>query len=295
LQRRLIGDAVSVANQLICTTHAPRLAAYFEASQIQILMPDERSVRNLAGKLLIPESMINDRNPLIQLFTDHRISLIEALLFPAVLIPEGRIDYEWLRHLLDIAETGIQPIARVRSPIPPFGATVGVVPTRDSHVQLTCERLMLLHANVVVLVDGDRAGDQYATELLECAQPPAAIIQWPKNWAIEDVVVWAIGAEQGQLLLRINERIERNFQTLEELLCALKDSKAQNGGLKSHYIAHEEIACVMKRSREVVARVEIVLESISRAVLNRLDESSSHMTLDGDRSREQVRFYRFSE
>jgi len=121
LQRRLLGEAVSLADQTICTTHSPRLAALFEAREIGILVRSEESatdggssglepgrgetVRRLEAKTLAPRSMVPDPNPLGKLYTEHRAPLVESLLFPCVLVPEGRTDFGWLRLLLDASET----------------------------------------------------------------------------------------------------------------------------------------------------------------------------------------------
>ena len=301
LQRRLIGDAAAVCDQVICTTHAPRVAAFFDAGSIQILSrraaPGDGSaptVEKLEGRPLSPASMVNDLNSLVQLYTDHRARLVEALMFPRVLVPEGRIDFEWLRLLLDVAETGDRPLHRVRSPIPPFGSVVGVVPTRDSAVRVTFERLRSLHDHVAILVDGDPAGDGYVTDLLACQLPPCCVMQWPTGWAVEDAVRWALDADADTLLRAINARLEREFRSLDELVIALKSTDGRAGGLKAHYMAHEEIAGAMRKSVECVERVEALLEAVTRGVLGRLD-GFQHLEVDVPRSTDATTVCRFRE
>lgn len=128
LQRRLIGEATGVADQVICTTHSPRVVAFFEPCEIQMLTKSLRNddkkqpaVKCLEGRALAPSTMVDEPNSVIQLYTDDRTRLIEALMFPNVIVPEGRIDAEWLRLLLDIVETGVKPLHRPQSLIPPFG------------------------------------------------------------------------------------------------------------------------------------------------------------------------------
>lgn len=289
LQRRLIGDAAAVSDQVIATTHAPRVAAFFDAESIQILSRTPISsedggsvIEELEGRSLSSASMVNELNSLVQLYTDHRVRLVEALMFPRVLIPEGRIDFEWLRLLLDVAETGERTLAYNQSFIPPFGSLVGVVPTRDSAVKVTFDRLRNLHDHVGVLVDGDSAGDSYVTEILACNPKPCCVIQWPTGWTIEDAVRWTIDADSG-LLSEINIRLDRQFASLDDLVDALKNTSGQAGGLKSHYMAHEDIAGVMRKSAPCVRRAELLLEALTRAMLGQLD-GFQHLELDQTRS-----------
>lgn len=289
LQRRLIGDAAAVSDQVIATTHAPRVAAFFDAESIQILSRTPISsedggsvIEELEGRSLSSASMVNEPNSLVQLYTDHRVRLVEALMFPRVLIPEGRIDFEWLRLLLDVAETGERTLAYNQSFIPPFGSLVGVVPTRDSAVKVTFDRLRNLHDHVGVLVDGDSAGDSYVTEILACNPKPCCVIQWPTGWTIEDAVRWTIDADSG-LLSEINIRLDRQFASLDDLVDALKNTSGQAGGLKSHYMAHEDIAGVMRKSAPCVRRAELLLEALTRAMLGQLD-GFQHLELDQTRS-----------
>jgi len=299
LQRRLIGDAAAVSDQVICTTHAPRVAAFFDAASIQILSrtftpSDEEgaTLEEFEGRPLSPASMVNQPNSLVQLYTDHRARLVEALMFPRVIIPEGRIDFEWLRLLLDVAETGERTLHGNQSLVPPFGSVVGVVPTRDSGVRVTFERLRILHDHVGVLVDGDSAGDGYVAKLLACNPKPCCVMQWPIGWAIEDAVRWTLDADANNLLAEINGRLDRLFQSLDEFVAALKNTGGQVGGLKAHYMAHEDIAGAMRRSRPCVQRVERLLEALARAALGRLD-GFEHLELDAVRSREDIVVCRF--
>jgi putative ATP-dependent endonuclease of the OLD family len=300
LQRRLIGEAAIVSDQVICTTHAPRVAAFFDARRIQILTKASPSgeqgqepVHRLEGRPLAPTSMMEEANSLIQLYTDDRARLVEALMFPCMLLPEGRIDFEWLRLLLDVAETGERPLHRTTSSIPPFGAVVGVVPTRDSAVKITFERLRCLHSGVFALVDGDVDGDGYVTELIGCAPPPTAVIQWPAGWTMENAVEWVLVAGGETVLLpKIRERLDREFGSLGELTAALKNKDGRTGGLKAHYMAHEEIAGVMRSSEPCVHRVELLLEALTRAAL-REHEGFTRLAVDANRSTDKMKVYRF--
>ena len=311
LQRRIIGEAAAVSNQVICTTHAPRVAAFFDASRIQVLtkvavrpakrpVPDSnldagsdevQPVLRLEGKTLAPASMMKAPNPLIQLFTEDRTRLVEALMFPCVLVPEGRIDYEWLRHLLDVSETGRRTGGRVVASIAPFGAVVGVVPTRSAAVKVTYERIRSLHPNVLVLVDGDSAGDGYVRDLLKLGLPPSTIVQWPKGWTIEDLVGWVIEEDEPAVLTEVCDRLERPYDSTADLVAEMK-IPGRDGGLKDHYMAHEDIAGAIKKSPACVRRAELLLEALTRAALHS-HGTFEHLILDASLSCEEAHVYRF--
>ena len=300
LQRRLIGDAAAVSNQVICTTHAPRVAAFFDAASIQILTRSLRTVGegqppvvHLEGRQLAPAPMIREPNALVQLYTDQRTRLVEALMFPRVLVPEGRIDFEWLRLLLDVVETGERELQAPEKVLPPFGAVIGLVPTRDSHVRVTYERLSTLHHGVLVLVDGDAAGDGYVQALVALPAPPRAIVQWPAGWAVEDAVGWAIGADGAVLLPAISQRLGHEFQTIADLIAVLKNDNGREGGLKAHYIAHEEIAGAMKRSGATVRRAEVILDAFTRVALDKVEPGYANLALDTNRAGANCKVYRF--
>lgn len=298
LQRRLIGEATGVAEQVICTTHSPRVAAFFKPQNIQLLMSAERDCNNgeepewwLEGRALAPSTMVAEPNAVNQLFTDDRTRLVEALMFPVVLVPEGRTDFEWLKHLLDVAETGDRPTEGGKGTVPPFGSVIGVIPTRGAAIRVTVEKLRRLHENIVALVDGDGPGDGYVRELLGSNQRPNAIIQWPVAWSVEDAVRWVIEVDETALLAEIGSRIERHFNSCNELTDVLKEPDGRAGGLKTHYIAHEEIAAVIKRSAAGVQRAELILNALTLAVLNQHDRTD-HLEVD-NRSTASVKVYRF--
>ena len=279
------------------------MAAFFDAGSIQILSrtmtPGEGdgnapAIEQLEGRPLSPASMASQPTPntLVQLYTDQRARLVEALMYPRVLVPEGRIDFEWLRLLLDVAETGERPLHGVQGAVPPFGSVVGVVPTRDSAVKVTFERLRTLHAHVAALVDGDPAGDGYVNDLLACDPPPCCVMQWPSGWAVENALRWTLDADAAVLLPEINSRLGRTYQSLDELVAALKNGDGRNGGLKAHYMAHEDIAGAMRRSVACVQRVEQLLEAVTRGVLGRF-EGFGHLEMDESRSGNGVTVCRF--
>jgi putative ATP-dependent endonuclease of OLD family len=299
LQRRLIGEAAAVSDQVICTTHAPRVAAFFEPSSVQMLRrvmvsgstPEEPPVERLGGYPLLSGSTAAMPNPLIQLYTEQRIRVVEALMYPYLLIPEGRIDFEWLRLLLDVTEMACRPSTPSPNAVPPFGSIVGVIPTRDSAMKVTFESLRELHGGLIALVDGDRAGDQYVADLVAATPPPRSILQWPVDWTIENAVEWCLAAGPATLLVEINTRLSQAFGSLPELTAALKSDNGRNGGLKGHYLAHEDVAAAMKSHSQCVARAEAVLEALSRAALYE-DAGFARLAADA-RTTQDTRVMRF--
>jgi len=297
LQRRLIGDAASIADQIITTTHSPRVAAFFESAMIQVLhrttaaaavSPSEPPTpggqeggEQVEGRTLIPSSLIDAPNALIQLFTETRVQVVESLMYRRVLVPEGRTDFEWLRLLVDVVETGVQPV-RQSGTIPPFSAVVGVVPTRSSHVTKTFEHLSFLHPRVSCLVDGDAQGDNYVTDLTKLDARPRVVFQWPKDWQMEDVVHWVLG-DDGDVLMNVNQRLGRDFADPSNFLAALREKVGANGGLKEHYFAHEEIAGCLKHSQPCVQRAATVLEAITRVLLEAPDDFP-HLSRETERT-----------
>jgi hypothetical protein len=117
-------------------------------------------------------------------------------------------------------------------------------------------------------------------------------MQWPIGWAIEDAVRWTLDADANNLLAEINGRLDRQFQSLDDLVAALKNTSGQVGGLKAHYMAHEDIAGAMRGSRPCVQRVERLLEAVTRAALGRLDDFE-FLELDAVRSQEDIVVCRF--
>ena len=56
----------------------------------------------------------------------------------------------------------------------PFGTVFGIAPTHDGCVLDTVEKIKDIRSGVVVLVDGDTAGDEYVKTLLKATESPGA-------------------------------------------------------------------------------------------------------------------------
>lgn len=173
IQRRLIAQAMRVSNQTICTSHAPRVAAFYQATQVQIL---EKREERLTSTPMLKEPLSGEADAATRKFYhDDRAKIVEALMQHKVLAPEGRTEYEWFSLLSDATEMEDQARWLESDGVPPFGSVVGVVPTQN--VTETYERIRMVRSDICAIVDGDQAGDDYVKSLLKLKSPPSVIIQ----------------------------------------------------------------------------------------------------------------------
>ena len=290
LQRRLVAQAVSIAEQTICTSHSPRVAAYYQATSVQIL--DCRSAGTTSTPLLSRPLDASASNATRKLCHDDRPRVIEALMQHCVLIPEGRSEHEWFRLLVDVLETGEQALDIGASDTPPFGTVVGVIPTHDSAVAETFDTLRRLRSGLVPLLDGDGAGNTTVDRLCAAEQSPDLVLQWREGWAIEDAVVWILKGAESEALSELQERIERKFSSVDEFLKLLKIQTGP-GRLKSDYLAYEEVARVIGRHTGCRDRAVKLLAAFTKICLGQHD-GSSLMEIDDGRSTAQCVVLRLS-
>ena len=273
LQRRLIAEAVQVAGQTICTTHAPRVATFFPPSNVRILEIEPEELR--ATPLLATPLHTGATNAIRKLYGDDRTRLIEALMHHRVLIPEGRSEYEWFRLWSDAVETcSIASRSEPTAIAPPFTAVVGVVPTHNAAVSETYTSMRRLRSGISILVDGDSAGDSYVRELLRTTPPPTTVLQWPEGWEIEDVLKWILEADEVAVCADIKARLEwLTFGDLGELIQEFKrkDGKAR---LKGNYLAYEEVAGAIRDNDACRKRAETLLAALTLACSSRHAEST---------------------
>jgi putative ATP-dependent endonuclease of OLD family len=187
LQRRLVAQAVAIAQQTICTSHAPRVAAFYPATSTFVI---DRAGGKLKATPMLAEGLTPAATSVQRkLYLDDRARIVDALMHHRVLVPEGRGDHEWLRLLSDVVETGEHAFGAPPDDVAPFGAVVGIVPTHSSQVQSTYEELRRLHRGVVPLVDGDGEGQTKLAGLLKSNPAPATILTWRAGWEIEDAIM----------------------------------------------------------------------------------------------------------
>lgn len=271
LQRRLVAQAVSIAEQTICTSHSPRVAAFYPATSVQILSRQAMGV--YSTPLLGRELESNASNAARKLYHDDRPRVIEALMHHRVIIPEGRSEYEWFRLLSDVLETGDRALEQAATEAPPFGAVIGLIPTHASAVTETFRRLNGLRDGLIPLVDGDEEGNAKIRELLDLEPSPRLILQWRDGWAVEDAIGWILKGDENAALQDLRGRIDRDFESMDGFVTLLK-IKAGAGRLKTDYLAYEEVAAVIGTHAGCRTRAETLLAAVTRACLASTDESA---------------------
>jgi hypothetical protein len=264
----LISPGTKNAGQVTPTT-----ASYYEGTNVLVLRNQAGSLK--ATPLLSSALTLDATNSIRKLFIDYRQETITALMAEAILVPEGRFDFEWLNRLVGITET--QEAWHEDLDTIPFGTSVGVVPTQDGRVKESVGALIPLHSRIVALVDGDADGDRYINELLSGATCPSAILQWPAGWTIEDAIVWIMSASPNAIP-----------QVAAELGLPIGDQKEcrdflirpyRNGGIKDDLIAHGNIATVIASNPVSLARARKLLSSLRNAI-TAADSEVKHFTLD---------------
>ena len=266
MQRRLVSQAVSIAEQTICTSHSPRVAAYYPATSVQIL---DRNSARLAATALLPAPLDGSATSARRkLFQDDRARLVEALMHHRVLIPEGRSEYEWFRLLSDVLETGDIALTDAAADTPAFGTVIGVVPTHDGAVAEVYGALRPLRRGLVPLVDGDDAGANKIDQVRDFDPMPELILRWRDDWTTEDAIGWMLKGDEDAALVELPGRLDREFQSIDDLVDLFK-VKTGPGRLKTDYLAYEGVASVIGRLPGCRTRAAVLLEAVTLATLGR--------------------------
>ncbi|MFT3695696.1 MAG: AAA family ATPase [Kofleriaceae bacterium] len=268
LQRKLVAQAVSISEQTICTTHAPRVAAFYPATATRVI---DRAGGDLTATPMLESGLASTATQVQRkLYLDDRARIIDALMHHRVLVPEGRGDHEWLRLLSDVVETGDHAFGTAPDDATPFGAVVGVVPTHSSQVQATFEELRRLHRGVVPLVDGDAEGQLKRDALLASTSAPGILLLWRDGWEIEDAIAWVLKADEAAVIQPLNERLGWSVSSVDDLLSRFKVKEGQ-GRAKTDYLAYEEIASVIRDTAPCRERARSLLDAVTRAILGKPD------------------------
>lgn len=288
LQRNLVAQAVAISQQTICTSHAPRVAAFYPPTST--LMIDRAdgylSATPLLAASLAPTATAVQR----KLYFDDRSRIVDALMHYRVLVPEGRGDHEWLRLLSDAVEMGEHAFGARPDDSTPFGAVVGVVPTHSSAVQETYRELRRLHRGVVPLVDGDGAGQTTVAGLLKSNPAPTTILAWRAGWEIEDAVMWILRADEDAVIPQLNARLGWSAASVDDVLAKFKAKDGQ-GRAKTDYLAYEEIASLVRDSAPCRERARQLLDSMTRAILG-MPEGCAALAVDLNMSTATTRVVR---
>jgi putative ATP-dependent endonuclease of the OLD family len=255
LSTRLVVESRSTADQVICTTHSPRVASLFAANQVLVMTTAAGGpeMRPLARDALSIDASNVDR----KLYNQNRARLIEAVMQPIVLVPEGRFDCEWLNRFAQIGEDD--------QALTPFGAVFGIAPTEDAAVVRTSEAVLSVRRGVVALVDGDAAGDDYVESLQKLAEPPANTIQWPPGYTIEDMVGWILAGDEGVVLpvLQTELSSQWTFLTLAEFVTLLKTkNRGDTKGIKEDVVVHDLVINVIHENEKCRKRCSSILDAL---------------------------------
>lgn len=254
-QRRIVYRTQGLTDQTVVTSHSPAVAGFFPGTNIRLLHNDGGVLRatSLLGKPLHATSS----NAVRKLFQQSRQETIEALMHEVVLVPEGRLDFEWLRRLISSTETreGWDLTGEGEAP---FGTLIGVIPTHEASVNETYEVISSSHARVVVLVDGDSAGDGYLSHLRNLARPPRAIVQWPHGFVLEHVLTWILkgGGEEG--LQRLSSLLGIPLKSYDDFLERLL-IEGRKGGIKDNLLVHDLVLSHISDTKPCLLRAGEVL------------------------------------
>lgn len=262
LQRRLVHRIQALSTQTFVTTHSPGVASIAESASV-IVLRNERGT--LSCTPLLPEPLPPATpNSIRRLFQLNRVDTIGALMHDVVLIPEGRIDFEWLRLLaraVDLQQGWADGECR-------FSTHIGVIPTHDAAVVATVAALTRVHPRLTALVDGDPEGIGYAQALVASPAPPAVIARWPQAWTIEDAIGWILQADAPTALPRVSQVLAPAPVTVASLVDRLKSEDRAAYGLKQDVVAYEAVAEVIGSVHACCGRARDLLNAMSEVLLS---------------------------
>jgi len=245
------------SNQMVCTTHSPRVAAVCSALDIRVVNAGNDAVAPVKP-LLKTALPVTAKNGVRKLFNESRQAFIEAVMHRFVLVPEGRTDAEWLK-LFSLCAVTDQELGSCADPTP-FGTVFGIVPTHDACVIDTVEKIGDVRREVVALLDGDGAGNDYMKNLLKTARPPEHVVQWPDGFSVEDVVGWILGKEES-LVPVIQAETPTAPASIGDIVTWIKTPTNQKGA-KGDFLAYEAIAAAVLTSSAAKSRVRSLLEAL---------------------------------
>jgi hypothetical protein len=258
VQRRVLSRLQSLSTQTIISTHSPLVAAFCGATALLVVRNNGGmlDVRPMLARPLRQEAI----NAVRKLFQINRVETAAAMMSEFVLVPEGRLDFDWLdllMRIVDLDEASLEPCY--------FGVRVGVIPTSDAKVRETCEVLSKAHPQICALVDGDGDGVRYAVELRDRAAGVQRVLCWPDGWTIEDVIGWVIEADEAAVMARVNADLAVAPGDRATLVARLKSDNREGDGLKSDRVAHEIIANALTKHSLCLQRTRRMLHGLAQA------------------------------
>lgn len=276
IQARLVAEAISIADQSLCTTHSTEIATLFSPLSIYVLRTEPNGIAT-CNPLLESALPIDAPNHQRKLYNQNLPQVTEALMAPWILIPEGKLDYTWLRGLSRISEPN-------GSNNPPFQTVFGVMPTEEAKVQYTYQVLRRLRPGLIPFVDGDMDGDRYIAGLLSIQPPPPVLVQLAVGLTVENLIGWVMEGHASESIRRVNEELQRDFTFVSELVSELKQPvPSGQSGLKSNLLAHEAILGALHELAPCRDRASRLLEALVCLALNKanplLTEDTTKSTL----------------
>lgn len=257
-QKRLVNRLNALCDQTICTTHSPTVAAMFAPSEI-VFVETKNGV--LTARPLIKSETAQPTNHEQHLFYAWRQRLVAALMHDCALVPEGASDYAWLEALQAALE--MKQVWNVEGPQSTrFGTFVGVVPTIDAKIEDTLRAVQNVHSRPTALLDGDAAGRNYFALIQELQPGPRAVVFWPPDWAMEQVVTWIANADEAFALPTLGLALGETFNSLDELTQYFVDKK-------SYAPTHETVATTLMSNEACRNRIGTLLSGLSD-VLNEM-------------------------
>jgi len=286
VQEQVLHCLRSSSNQLVCTTHSPRVAAACPAIDIRVVNASSTASEPITPILVkaLPEST---KNGVRKLFHQNRQSFVEALLHRFVLVPEGRTDVEWLGLFASCVATD-QELGSSNAQ-PSFGTLFGIAPTHDACIVETVDRVKDIRTGVLVLVDGDSPGDGYVKSLLAATHPPDLILQWPAGLVMEDIVGWVLGKD-ADLVKVIQAELPAAPGCVVEIVEWLKKPTKEKGA-KGDFLAYEVIAGAILTSPAAKSRARTLLGAFPQSVTTKAN--SDILKADLSRSTAATSVWRF--
>jgi putative ATP-dependent endonuclease of OLD family len=258
IQRRVLSRLQSLSTQTIVSTHSPLVAGFCDATSLLVVRNDGGT---LTAKPLLAHPLGQDAiNAIRRLYQINRVETATAVMSEFVLVPEGKLDFDWLSLLtraVELDNESDEPCL--------FGVRVGLVPTSDAKVRETCEALSMAHPQVCGLVDGDADGNRYASELSDPSVGARKVLCWPDGWTIEYVVCWILEAAEVAVMQRINADLASAPGDHATLLARLKSEDRAQNGLKGDLVAYEIIANALTDHPQCLARARAMLHAIAQA------------------------------
>jgi putative ATP-dependent endonuclease of OLD family len=258
IQRRVLSRLQSLSTQTIISTHSPLVAGFCDGTSLLVVRNDGGVLR---ARPMLARPLGQDAiNAVRKLFQINRVETAAAMMSEFILVPEGRLDFDWLGLLMRAVELD----GESEEPCL-FGGRVAVVPTSDAKVKETCKALNEAHPHICALVDGDADGDRYADELRDPAWGARKVLRWPDAWTIEDVVGWIIEPDEAAVMAHINGDLAEAPGDRAVLVARLKSDDRAQRGMKGDLVAYEIIANALTGHPMCIRRARIMLHALSQA------------------------------